>query len=145
MNPLDSGAAPSSRSLRHALRTVTIAGCLAMVYVTGTSSPLATEFFRSLGANEIHFGLLSGIPMAVLGLQFAGALAVNHLSRRKPLFMTSLIAGRLMYLPVAALPFLYPQMRPDLMIGLMIAAIALGNALAQFGGPAWFSWMADLV
>ena len=42
---------------------VTIGGCLAMVYITATSCPLFTDYFRAIGATGFHFGLLGGLPM----------------------------------------------------------------------------------
>ena len=94
----------SKSDLRRSLVLVTTAGCLAMVYMAGTACPLMTRFFLDLGASEGHFGLITGVPMAMISLQIAGALIANRLERRKPFFMVILIAGQLLFLAVAFLP-----------------------------------------
>ncbi len=65
---------------------VMIGGCLAMVYMTSVTSPVATEFYRKIGAKEWQFGLIHGITMWMLVLQFLGAAITNQLARRKQLF-----------------------------------------------------------
>lgn len=116
-----------------------------MVYLTGTTCPLLTEFFLSLGATEWHFGLLAGLPNAVLGCQLLGAYWANHLRRRKPLFMASMIAGRLMVVPVVFLPMFWRPEDPSTLVLVLVLLLVTGSALNHLGGPLWFSWMADLV
>ncbi|MCM8768648.1 MAG: MFS transporter [Candidatus Omnitrophica bacterium] len=134
----------AKRSLE-SLTVVTVAGCLAMVYTTFTTSPLATEFFRHIGATEIHFGLLSGLPMIMLVMQFAGAFLTNRISRRKPWFMFFAIVARTLYLPVAFLPLLFPSLASETKIRVMLILLVLSSGLANLIVPVWFSWMGDLI
>ena len=92
--------------LNRSLRLITVAGCLAMVYLSATTGPARTDFFRALGASDLHFGLLSGFPMMMLSLQFIGAYMTNRLPRRKGMLIVLLIISRLLYLPIAFLPLL---------------------------------------
>jgi len=80
-------------TLRRSLALITVAGCLAMIYVAGTTSPAFVAFVRALGATEAHFGLLGGIPLIMLSMQFLGAVLTNVPPRRKPLFMALAIAA----------------------------------------------------
>jgi len=116
-----------------------------MVYITGIGSPATTEFYRAMGARDIHFGLLSGIPMATVFFQFLGAVAANRVRRRKPLFMAVFIIGRLIYLPVAFLPLIFPGMSMRVYFPLLFTIVALSHGLGNFGSPLWFTWMADLI
>ncbi len=116
-----------------------------MVYATGVGSPATTEFFRAIGANDWHFGLISGLPMAMLLMQFVGAAAVNRAVRRKKTFMTALIACRLLYLPVAFLPLVFPGLRSAGGVTLLIGMIAVSAAVHNYAVPFWFSWMADVI
>lgn len=144
-SPVSAAAASdSASSRRRSLRLVAIGGCLAMVYGVGVESPATTEFFRAIGANEFHFGLITGIPMIMLLMQFIGAAALNRARRRKPLFIACLITCRLVYLPIAFLPFLLRTGHP-LMIPVVIALLAISTATHNFAIPFWFSWMADLI
>lgn len=137
--------AEDTGSVRRSLRIVVIGGCLAMVYGVGVGSPATTEFFRSLGANEFHFGLITGLPLAMLLLQFVGAAALNHAHRRKGVFVSCLVASRLLYLPLAALPWLVPGETRGVAVWLAVALLALSGATHNFAIPFWYSWMADLV
>ena len=57
---------PKLASLPVSLRLITAAGCLFMVFAVGTTSPVLVQFMRELGATKAQFGLLGGIPMAML-------------------------------------------------------------------------------
>jgi MFS family permease len=134
-----------SLPLRPSLRRIVVGGALAMVFSVGISSPVTTEFYRALGATEFHFGLITGVPLLLLSLQFAGAAFANSAVRRKPTFMVCLIACRLLYLPIAFLPELAPGLSVQGRVGVVLALLAASTALHNFAIPFWFSWMADLV
>ncbi len=55
------------------MNRVTVAGCLAMVFMYATIGAQRTEFVRSLGATKFHFGVIGAIPPFMLGLQFISA------------------------------------------------------------------------
>jgi len=131
--------------LRGYFSRITVAGCLAMVYVTFVSSPVTTEFFRNLGATDLHFGLIGGIPMIMLSMQFVGAYVSGRVARRKPWFIVFLVAGRFVYLPIAFLPFCTDAERCPRVIAAIIVLMGFGAAALNFGSPFWFSWMGDLI
>ena len=140
------GALPHTKTpMRRSLVRITLAGSLCMLYVTGIGSPATTEFYRALGAEDIHFGLLSGIPLAMVFFQFVGAAAANRLRRRKPAFMAAFIVGRLIYLPVAFVPLLFPELPFQIFFPMLLGIVALSHGLGNFGSPLWFTWMADLI
>jgi len=116
-----------------------------MVYSTGVASPVATEFFRTIGAREWHFGIISGISMWMLTLQFAGGIISNRIQRRKPFFLVSLISARLFYIFIAFLPLIFPAMRRSLLLGIIITFICLIHAVHNIAHPLWLSWMGDLI
>ncbi len=127
------------------MRMVTIAGCLAMVYIPCTMSPLATDFVRGLGATDLQFGLLGGLPLIMVALQFAGAFLAGRLTRRKAWFMVMLIGGRALYLPAALLPGCFPGVPRQVWVPVFIGCVALHTAMMHFATPLWFSWMGDLI
>ena len=71
-----------------------------MVYFSGVTSPALTEFFRALGATEIHFGLLAGIPLVMLFMQFVGAVVNNRIRHRKYLYVGLGASGRVLHVPL---------------------------------------------
>ncbi len=116
-----------------------------MVFATGIGSPATTQFFLAIGAQEWHFGLIGGIPLAMLGVQFLGAFFVNRRRRRKPTFLVSLILSRLFYLPIALLPALGGGWSATSRMALALGLLAASAALANYAGPFSYSWMADLI
>jgi len=122
-----------------------IGGCLAMVFTVGVGSPVTTEFFRAIGASEFHFGLITGIPLIMLVMQFVGAAALNHASRRKGIFIFCLVLCRLLYLAIAFLPLVLTAASRSLVLVMVIALLAVSSAAHNFAVPFWFSWMADLI
>lgn len=114
-----------------------------MVYMATVNSPVFTAFVRDLGATEFHIGLIGGLPLVMLLFQFVGALLANRMVRRKPAFLVLIIIGRLVYLPIALLPVLMPD--SSHLMTLVIVMVALSAALSNVIGPAWFSWMADII
>jgi MFS family permease len=136
---------PPPYGLRRSLALVVLGGCLAMLYTVGIGSPATTDFYRDLGANEFHFGLISGIPMVMLLFQFVGAAFLNRAPRRKATFVVCLIACRLVYVAIAFLPLLLRGRAPGLLVPTVIAMLSLSAATHNFAVPFWFSWMADLV
>ncbi len=116
-----------------------------MIFVVGTTSPATTEFFRALGATEFQFGMITGIPLVMLLMQFAGAAAVNRAKRRKPTFITCLILCRLLYLPIAFLPLILRHSSTNLVLPIILLLLGISAATHNFAAPFWFSWMADLI
>ena len=116
-----------------------------MIFAVGIGSPATTKFYLAIGANEFHFGIITGLPMIMLFMQFIGAAALNHAKRRKPLFVFCLILCRLLYLPVAFLPLVPGVATSAYMLPTVIALLAMSAATHNFAVPFWFSWMADLI
>lgn len=138
-------AEPQASTLNRSLRLITVGGCLAMVYSTGVASPVTTQFFRAVGATEVHFGLLAGLPMVALAAQFPGAYLANCVRRRKPWFLSLAILSRVLYLAVAFLPlFLWPGSGPAVVLPLVVL-VAVSGVLANLTVPLWFTWIGDLV
>ena len=116
-----------------------------MVYAAGTSSPAATEFFRTIGLTEFHFGLLSGLPLVMLFVQFVGALLASRLPSRKMPFVVLSCFSRILYIPVALIPIVLPGLPAGAVVWSTIALLALSQALGNFIVPLWFSWMGDVI
>jgi MFS family permease len=134
-----------TQELRRSLRLVTLSGCLFIVFSAGTGCPLVTQYFIQLGATARHFGLLAGIPLTLILLQFVGALLVNRVRSRKGAFVVLATVSRLLYLPIAALPLFFPREGSPGAIVLVIWWLSLSAGLANLSSPFWSSWMADLV
>lgn len=131
--------------LRQSLHTISLSGCLMMIYISCVYSPAFTEFMRELGANEFQFGLIVGIPLIMFFMQFPAALLNNRIRLRRTLFMAFVISGRLMYIVIAFLPLLARSVPLERLIPIQIVLLGVSAGLTQIGVPLWYAWMADVV
>lgn len=123
--------------------TIIFAGCLGMAYTQLTLCPVGIEFARELGGSGFHVGILGAIPTGMLFLQFVSAVIANHLTYRRGLWMAVSIVQRLILLPVAIGPLLFPQTAPVVWLWTFIGLSTLNYGLIHFSSPLWMSWMGD--
>ncbi len=130
-------------SLTAAQRAVIIAGCLAAAYTQLTTSPATIEFARTIGADEFHIGILGALPTLMLFCQFLAAVVVNHLHYRRWLWFWTAMIHRLLLLPVAIGPWVWPDVSHHTWVWLLLGTTAANQALLHFSSPLWLSWMGD--
>src|SRR5258708_37239441 len=95
-------------SLTGAKRAIIVAGCLAAAYTQLTTSPATIRYARSIGANELHIGILGALPTLMLFMQFVSGVVVNHLRYRRRLGLWWALTHRLLLLPTALGPWSFP-------------------------------------
>ena len=127
-------------SLTGAKRAIIVAGCLAAAYTQLTTSPATIEYIRSMGANEFHIGILGALPTL---MQFVSAVVVNHLQYRRRLWFWVAITHRLLLLPTALGPWMFPGLSNEFWVWMLLATTALNQGLLHFSSPLWLSWMGD--
>ena len=130
-------------SLKSAKRAIIAGGCLAAAYTQLTTSPATIEYIRSIGANEFHIGILGAMPTLMLFMQFVSAVLVNHLSARRRVWFWAAMLHRLMLLPTAAGPWLFPGFSNEFWVWMLLVTTAINQGLLHFSSPLWLSWMGD--
>lgn len=104
------------------------------------TSAFVSAFALALGAGNLVIGLLSAAPQVLwTANQFTAAWAVEKTGQRKKIVIFTATVSRLMWLPIAFLPFIFPE------LNILIILVSLSAMLGAFTGPAWASWMADIV
>ncbi len=131
--------------MRQMLAPLMVSGALGMVFSVGISSPATTDFFRAVGASEFHFGLIGGIPMTMLLMQFVGAAVLNRVCHRKGIYVATTVASRLLYLCLAFVPLVLRDIAPAAVMPLVIILLAVIAGSSQFASPFVYSWLADLI
>ena len=126
-----------------AQRAIIFAGCLGMIYLQLTTSPATVQFARALGGNGLHIGILGALPTAMLFMQFVSAVLVNRFQYRRRLWLTVGIMQRLVMLPAALGPTLWPDMPDGFWIWTLVGLTAINYGMADFCHPLWMSWMGD--
>lgn len=118
---------------------------LAMIYLTGVSSPAFTDFIRAFGGREIHIAWLGAIPLVMFALQFIGAFLSNRLNFRRGTCATLFFISRFLYLGIAAVPYVLSNFSPSLRLSVILVIVGLSAMLSNLAIPLYFAWMADLV
>lgn len=83
--------------------------------------------------------------MLMLLFQFPGVFLANHVRRPKAVFMVITIASRLVYLLIALLPLLFPELRGRRLLSFLIVLSAISAAGGNLITPLWFSWMGSVI
>jgi len=131
-------------SLRWMLRQTVVAWMFGIVWATIVMGSRMNLYCRMLGFGNRHFGILSALPFAATSLQFLATILIERTGLRKYQFITCHTLHRALWLVVAAIPLLLPLPSPAA-VWLMLAAVGMSWAFMALSGPAWMSWMGDLV
>ncbi|MBM4125416.1 MAG: MFS transporter, partial [Nitrospira sp.] len=101
-----------------------------------------SAFAVLLHASTLQIGLLSALPQLVgTWSQLLSVKALNRYHHRKALILAGAAGQSALWLPLLALPLLYPAQGPSLLIACAVLYVATGH----FAIPAWNSLITDLV
>lgn len=137
------------RSLRNTLGVITLSGVFWCVWFNTTTGAPLTLFAQKLGASNFEFGLLTALPFLASLLSVPGSFLIERTGRRKGTFLWSLYSQRLMWGPIALIPLIlasrYGFAAPGPALVAFLGLIFVMYAVGSVGGPAWLSWMSDVV
>lgn len=140
---------PNRKSLRSSMGLVTIAWVFGSVWTVAISGTPLTQFARGLDASNFQFGLLAAIPFMASLAALPASLLIERTGLRKKIFFYGLYFQRLLWIPIALVPLAMVHywgqhaVKPAMGVFLTLMLLMhMGNAI---GGPAWTSWMSDLV
>ena len=114
----------------------------AYAVMQGGGENYLSAFALLLHANAFQIGLLSALPQ-LLGtwFQLLSVKAMTRFDSRKAIILVGTAGQAAMWLPLMALPLLFPAQAPWLLIAAAVAYFAMGH----FSVPAWNSLIMDLV
>ena len=108
------------------------------------SGGFMAAYALALGANNLQVGILSALPPVSQVVQLPAILAVEGFRKRKVVGLPAWFLGQLVWLPIAAVPFVL-----DTPGSLAISAVIILLALRGLFNPVWVtaqnSWMRDLI
>lgn len=131
-------------ALRRSLYYCTFAWFFGAFWQACIGGGTQTELAKFMGANDFVFGVIAAAPFIAVLMQLPGSLAVEYFGRRKGIFLWWSTAHRLIYLLIAALPWILPAHTLGSSY-VLACAILLTFSCNSIGGQAWTNWMADLV
>lgn len=130
-------------TLRQAQVMIVIAGCLGMAYTQLTTCSASIEFVRNLGGTGLHVGILGALPTGMLFVQFFAAWLGNHLTYRRPWWFWGSIIQRVLCIPAAMGPLLFPAVPDVYWLWAVLISWGMTQGLVHFTNPLWLSWMGD--
>lgn len=139
----DTGMTPELRRNLYWVIWAVTAGMLGTVVTTGA---VWSAFQRQvLGANDLQLGLIAAIPYFASTLQILFSYVMERRRNRRFLFLFFGLLGRLFWILIALVPYLFPSFSVDLRIWLVIVFVIMvytGNSAVGLG---FGSLMGDLV
>ena len=135
--------------LRRQLSMVTVGWIFGAVWMTATSGAPITLFAQALGATPFQFGLLAALPFLASLVSMPGSLLIERTGERRGVFLFSHYTQRLVWFVIALAPVYmvsrWGMGQAPAAMGLFLMLMFFMHAAGAVGGPAWVSWMADVV
>ncbi len=127
----------TDRSLKHSLRDA-----MAYAVMQGGAETYLSAFSLFCRASAPQVALLSTLPQLLGSLaQLAGAWLARHMQRRKPVILGGVLFQALVFVPILAVPYWFPDQAVPVLLILYTCYFAGGGLAA----PPWTSLMGDIV
>ncbi len=137
MFPAFSNDPQTNRSLRHSLKDAAAFGTM-----TGVGETYFSAFALFLKATTPQIGLLASVPPLLASfVQLLSAWLGRLTGRRKSIILAGAGLQAVSWIPIVALPLMFP----DYAVPLMIACVVLHQCGAHLVTPQWSSLMGDIV
>jgi MFS family permease len=135
--------------LRTTLGLVTLTWVFGSVWQTAITGAPLTRFANELNASPWQFGLLTAMPFIASLLSLPASLLIERTGARKSIFLLGVYFQRALWFAIALLPVWivsrYGVADAPRAVWWFLALTFLMYAGQALGGPAWVSWMADVV
>ena len=137
-------------ALRRAMGLVTMSWIFGSVWATAIGGAPFSLFARDLGASEFQIGVLAALPFLASLVSMPASIITERTGARKRLFLAGLYAQRLLWFPIALIPLWllgrgHGGGPSGAAVLVFMAMILIMHSAGAVGGPAWLSWMADIV
>jgi MFS family permease len=143
------GRVVTGRPLRSAMLAGTLAWMFGNVWFAAISGSAFTLFAKSMNASPFEFGLFTALQYLAALVSLPAVLLIERTGKRKQIFFMGHYFQRAMWFVLAIVPYWvltrYGTSHADLALSLFIPLLFLMYAGGAVGGPAWVSWMADVV
>jgi len=135
----------SPDTLKKGLRYNVIEIGFAAVKDAFTTGAILTGFVLFLGANNFLIGLLTALPSVTCLATPLASIITERTGHRKSFSVWMLALSRYMWLPIMAIPLIFPNSNSGLRIWLFLGLFLIASLFASLFNPPWSSWLADLI
>jgi MFS family permease len=140
---------PAAWPARRSMELITLGWFFGSVWLTATTGSPTTVFLKGLGATHFQFGVVAALPFIASLLSLPSSLLIERTGERKKIFLYGLYFQRLLWFPIALLPLWlvswYGEAGAPGAMKIFLLLMFIMHAAGAAGGPAWVSWMADVV
>jgi MFS family permease len=124
------------------LRFLVFDGVFAQSMGVLTGGAFLVAFALMMGASLKVIGLLAAVGPVTQAIQIPAIFLIDRTKLRKALVIVPVFLSRILWLLIAALPWLASSSSG---LALLLAALFASGALGSVAGCAWNSWVRDLV
>ncbi len=132
-------------SIRRSLTLLIFGNLFGTLFTSITTGSTLTGYAAALGANDLAFGLLTGIPLLASFIQIPAAMLVTRTRKRKKYMLTFGTVSRALWLLIGLVPVLLPENPIPLRMWSVIFLIGISSAAGSFINVSFAPWLADLV
>ena len=97
-----------------------------------------------LGAGDLAFGILNGIPQAAALLQIPFSMLVGRTHHRKKYLLTFGLISRALWILFGLIPLVMPMAPQAVQLWTLIFLLGISSCCSAAINPCWFPWFSDL-
>lgn len=116
-----------------------------MSFVVTNNGTALTGYIKALGASDFVYSVIIALPLAANALQLVASYIMEKTKARRSMMLTYGFISRLMWLPVALVPFVVPMEMDVVRIWAVLVLITLSAGSGAFLSTAFNSMAADVV
>jgi MFS family permease len=135
----------TDKKLRRDLNLFASSVALGMVFFSISMGTPFTGLAKALKANDLFYGLLFAVPIAMSFMQFFASWLLEKTRKRKTLFLIGGLTQRLLWIPVALVPLYIPADPAILRLWTVISLIAMATGAGSLMNISFMSWLADVL
>ncbi|MHC4562750.1 MAG: hypothetical protein ACYS8X_08280 [Planctomycetota bacterium] len=131
-------------TLRWALRRVTVAWMIGVVWLVASTGAHMDKFTRMVGFDDFTRGLLSSLPYAGAIFLLLATVLIERTGLTKYQFLLFAVIHRAMWFGVAAVILVVPT-PSQVAVWAIVVLVLLSYCADAMASPAWMTWMGWLI
>jgi MFS family permease len=135
----------SGTELKKSLRLVILSAALGLPFFSVINGPALTGFTRAMGANDFVYSLIMALPVLGAVVQIFASYTLELTGKRRLLLVVTGFVHRLLWIPIAFIPFVLPYGQNSSGIWTVTALIVISSMANSVTGVTFNSWMGSLV
>jgi glucose dehydrogenase len=135
----------SEQELRQSLNLVITAVTFGITLFAVINGPILTAYTRAMGAGDFVYAVVMAMPVVGAVLQVFASFFMENTGKRKKMFLYFGFIHRLLWIPIAFVPFFIPKEYGTLRIVVVTLLIALAACASSIVSIAFNFWIGSLV